>query len=139
MFDEELKYALYIKVCKMYTHTDMQRDDYFCSGCTTTVKIKPHFLFFVRSLASVFMRLCIRFVAYRKVFFKEAWGAYCSNNVCSGILRFIDFMTSDRVAYLVAVVGEGNRSIFHLSQVSTRDNLGISAKGEVKKKRKLSI
>lgn len=45
-------------------------------------------------------------------------------------------MTSDRVAYLVAVVDEGNRSIFHLSQVSTKDGPRISAKGEVKKIRK---
>lgn len=41
-------------------------------------------------------------------------------------------MTFDRVAYLVAVVGEGNQSIFHLSQISIKDDLGISAKGEVK-------
>lgn len=43
-------------------------------------------------------------------------------------------MTSYRVAYLVAVVGEGNQSIFHLPQVSTKDDLRISAKGEVKRK-----
>lgn len=45
-------------------------------------------------------------------------------------------MTSDRMAYLVAVVGEDSQSLFHLSQVSTKDDLGISAKGVVKKIRK---
>jgi len=38
----------------------------------------------------------------------------------SGILRFIDFMASDRVAYLVAVVGEGSWNKFHPSQVSSK-------------------
>lgn len=120
----------------MYTHTDMESVNYFCGGCTTVVKIKPSFLSCVSSLASVFMGLPSIFVAHHKVFFKVAWGVYCSNNRHSDILRFIDFMTSDRVAYLVAVVDEGNRSIFHLSQVSTKDDPRISAKGEVKKIRK---
>lgn len=72
MFDEELKYTLYIKVCKMYTHTDMESVNYFCGGCTTVVKIKPSFLSCVSSLASVFMGLPSIFVAHHKVFFKVA-------------------------------------------------------------------
>lgn len=115
VFDKELKYAMYIEVCKMYAHTDMESVNYFCYDCTTTVKTKPSFLSFVSSLASVFMGLCSIFVTHHKVFFKVAWGVYCSNNRHSGILRFIYFNTFDRVAYLVAVVGESNQIIFHFS------------------------